>query len=222
MFIYLNLANRSSKKASCNSQVFFCFINLKRYLFHKKFIISNGNKFEDIGFDDAVKFFECKPDCPKSHITKEYYDLLSFNKLQFANLNADEEEIVVKKSGATNHKEVKLRIEFAIKEGKLTDTQEEYLAKVLKLYDNGSVLAETSKKIKDEISKTLDSQDVYNSVKANIPETYLTNKQEKLKKDDEIIEVTLHNDLEMDILPLNNNLEDTIDLSKLVISDEEK
>lgn len=43
-----------------------------------------------------------------------------------------------------------------------------------------------------------------------------------LKKDDEIIEVTLHNDLEMDILPLNNNLEDTIDLSKLVISDEEK
>ena len=157
----------------------------------KKFIISNGNKFEDIGFDDAVKFFECKPDCPKSHITKEYYDLLSFNKLQFANLNADEEEIVVKKSGATNHKEVKLRIEFAIKEGKLTDTQEEYLAKVLKLYDDGSVLAETSKKIKDEISKTLDSQDVYNSVKTNIPETYLTNKQEKRKKDDEISEIIL-------------------------------
>ena len=45
MFIYLNLANRSSKKASCNSQVFFCFINLKRYLFHKKFIISNHHSY---------------------------------------------------------------------------------------------------------------------------------------------------------------------------------
>ena len=157
----------------------------------KKFIISDGNKFDDIGFDDAVKFFECEPNCQKLPITKEYYDLLTYNKTQFASLNADDEEIIVKKSGSTNHKEVKLRIEFAIKEGKLTDTQEEYLGKVLKLYDNGSVLAETSKKIKDEISKTLDSQDVYNSVKTNIPETYLTNTQEKCKKDDEISEIIL-------------------------------
>ena len=123
--------------------------------------------------------------------SKEYYDLLTYNKTQFASLNAEDEETIIKKSGSTNHKEVKLRIEYAIKEGKLTDTQEEYLGKVLKLYDNGSVLAETSKKIKDEISKTLDSQDVYNSVKANIPETYLTNAQEKRKKDDEISEIIL-------------------------------
>ena len=45
MFIDLNLANRSSKKASCNSQVFFCFITLKRYLFHKKIIISNHHSY---------------------------------------------------------------------------------------------------------------------------------------------------------------------------------
>lgn len=45
MFIYLNLANRSSKKAHCNSQVLFCFINLRRHLFHKKVIISNHHSY---------------------------------------------------------------------------------------------------------------------------------------------------------------------------------
>ena len=76
------------------------------------------------------------------------------------------------------HKEVKLRIEYAIKEGRLTDIQEEYLRKILVLYESGSILNETSKKIKDEISKTMDSFVVYQSVKNNIPETYLINKKE--------------------------------------------
>ena len=156
----------------------------------KKILITDGEKFEDLGFDDAVKYFECTPEASKHSITKEFYNLLEFNKKQFIQPE-EQEEIQPAKRSASNHKEVKLRIEYAIKEGRLTDTQEEYLKKILALYESGSILNETSKKIKDEISKTMDSFVVYQSVKNNIPETYLTNRRESKKTEEEKREVIL-------------------------------
>lgn len=155
-----------------------------------KIIISDGKKYEDLPFEDAVKYFECPPDTVKQPITKQYYDLLDFNKQQFIQ-NDIAEETVTKRGGPSNHKAVKLRIEYAIKEGRLTDVQEDYLKKVLDLYNAGVVLNETSKKIKNEIAKTTDSQDVYNSVKKNIPETYFTNTSVKEKPSESVREVIL-------------------------------
>lgn len=156
----------------------------------KKIFITDGNKFEDLGFEDAVKFFECSPNCEKLDIPKEYYDLLEYNKSQFF-VPDEDEEVVQNTKGSSNHKQVKLRIEFAIKEGRLTDTQEDFLKQILKLYEAGSILNETSKKIKDEIQNTMDSLDVYNSVKNNIPETYLLNKKQIKKADDSVREIIL-------------------------------
>ena len=90
----------------------------------KKILITDGERFEDLGFDDAVKYFECTPEASKHSITKEFYNLLEFNKKQFIQPEEDEEIQTIKRGGASNHKEVKLRIEYAIKEGRLTDTQE--------------------------------------------------------------------------------------------------
>lgn len=157
----------------------------------KKIYITDGNKFEDLGFDDAVKFFECKPDCEKQKINREYYDLLDFNKTQFNKSSEDEEIITPQKGGSSNEREVKLRIEYAIKEGRLTDSQEDYLKKVLALYEQGLAPKEASKNIKDEISKTMDSLDVYKSVKNNIADTYLTNKRETKKTDNKQREIIL-------------------------------
>lgn len=157
----------------------------------KKILITDGEKFEDLGFDDAIKYFECNPETTKHSITRDFYNLLDFNKKQFIQPEEQEEIQTTKRGGASNHKEVKLRIEYAIKEGRLTDTQEEYLRKILVLYESGSILNETSKKIKDEISKTMDSFVVYQSVKNNIPETYLTNKKENKKTEDEKREIIL-------------------------------
>lgn len=157
----------------------------------KKILITDGEKFEDLGFDDAIKYFECSPETTKYLITKDFYNLLDFNKKQFIQPEEQEEIQTTKRGGASNHKEVKLRIEYAIKEGRLTDIQEEYLRKILVLYELGSILNETSKKIKDEISKTMDSHVVYQSVKNNIPETYLTNKKENKKTEDEKREIIL-------------------------------
>lgn len=157
----------------------------------KKILITDGEKFEDLGFDDAIKYFECNPETTKHSITRDFYNLLDFNKKQFIQPEEQEENQTTKRGGTSNHKEVKLRIEYAIKEGRLTDTQEEYLRKIRVLYESGSILNETSKKIKDEISKTMDSFVVYQSVKNNIPETYLTNKKENKKTEDEKREIIL-------------------------------
>ena len=157
----------------------------------KKFIITDGNKFEDLGFDDAVKYFECEKDCAKQHISKEYYDLLQINKEQFLKPNS-EDDIQLKKTGGTsNHKYIKLRIEFAIREGRLTDIQEDYLKKILELYEQGSIINETSKKIKDEIENETDSFKLFQCVKNHIPETYLINKKERKKENNHIAEIIL-------------------------------
>ena len=156
----------------------------------KKLFITDGNKFDDLGFEDAVKYFECAPGTEKLAISKDYYNLLDFNKEQFYKSD-DEEAITVKKGGASNDREVKARIQFAINEGRLTDTQEDYLKKVLEVYELGIIPNDISKIIKNEISKTLDSHDVYRSVKSNIPDTYLTNNREVKKTNTATREIIL-------------------------------
>ena len=156
-----------------------------------KIYITNGTKTQDLGFEDAIKYFECSKNCPNLPITKQYYDLLKVNKEAFLKPN-DEDGIQLKKAGGTsNHKYVKQRIEFAIKEGRLTDVQEEYLKKILSLYELGVLPDDASKKIKEEIEKEIDSLRVYQSVKSNIPETYLTNKKENKKENNTTGEIIL-------------------------------
>lgn len=65
------------------------------------------------------------------------------------------------------------------------------MKKVLALYEQGLAPKEASKNIKDEISKTMDSLDVYKSVKNNIADTYLTNKRETKKTDNKQREIIL-------------------------------
>lgn len=73
----------------------------------------------------------------------------------------------------------------------MTDVQEEYLKKVLELYDIGVITNDASKKIKEEIEKDLDSLKVYQSVKTHISDTYLTNKRTPKNQDSSIGEIIL-------------------------------
>ena len=156
-----------------------------------KIYITDGEKSQDLSFDEAIKYFECKKDCLKQPISKEYYDLLDVNKKLFLKPN-DEDNIQVKKvGGSSNHKYVKLRIEFAIREGRLTDVQENYLQRILELYDTGIVTNDASKKIKEDIEKETDSLKVYQSVRNNISDTYITNSKQNKKINDSISEIIL-------------------------------
>ena len=151
----------------------------------ERFYLSDGETTVNLGFEDAVKYFECDKNCEKQTIPHEFYHLLQANKDEFFKPNEEDDIQVKKTGGSSNHKYVRLRIDFAIKEGRLTDVQEDYMKKILALYDEGKIINEISKSIKDAIEKELDSVKVYQIIKNNIPETYLTNKTE-VKKDENI------------------------------------
>ena len=151
----------------------------------ERFYLSDGETTVNLGFEDAVKYFECDKNCEKQTVPHEFYHLLQSNKDEFFKPNEEDDIQVKKTGGSSNHKYVRLRIDFAIKEGRLTDIQEDYMKKILALYDEGKIINEISKSIKDEIEKELDSVKVYQIIKNNIPETYLTNKTE-VKKDENI------------------------------------
>lgn len=151
----------------------------------ERFYLSDGEITVNLGFEDAVKYFECDKNCEKQPVPHEFYHLLQANKDEFFKPNEEDDIQVKKTGGSSNHKYVRLRIDFAIKEGRLTDVQEDYMKKILALYDEGKIINEISKSIKDAIEKELDSVKVYQIIKNNIPETYLTNKTE-VKKDENI------------------------------------
>lgn len=151
----------------------------------ERFYLSDGETTVNLGFEDAVKYFECDKNCEKQTVPHEFYHLLQANKNEFFKPNEEDDIQVKKTGGSSNHKYVRLRIDFAIKEGRLTDVQEDYMKKILALYDEGKIINEISKSIKDAIEKELDSVKVYQIIKNNIPETYLTNKTE-VKKDENV------------------------------------
>lgn len=151
----------------------------------ERFYLSDGETTVNLGFEDAVKYFECDKNCEKQAVPHEFYHLLQANKDEFFKPNEEDDIQVKKTGGSSNHKYVRLRIDFAIKEGRLTDVQEDYMKKILALYDEGKIINEISKSIKDAIEKELDSVKVYQIIKNNIPETYLTNKTE-VKKDENV------------------------------------
>lgn len=151
----------------------------------ERFYLSDGETTVNLGFEDAVKYFECDKTCEKQPVPHEFYQLLQSNKDEFFKPNEEDDIQVKKTGGSSNHKYVRLRIDFAIKEGRLTDVQEDYMKKILALYDEGKIINEISKSIKDAIEKELDSVKVYQIIKNNIPKTYLTNKTE-VKKDENV------------------------------------
>ena len=69
--------------------------------------------------------------------------------------------------------------------------QENYLQRILELYDTGIVTNDASKKIKEDIEKETDSLKVYQSVRNNISDTYITNSKQNKKINDSISEIIL-------------------------------
>lgn len=179
---YLPKKSRTARKIKANKNSVITFFR-KGPL--ERFYLSDGETTVNLGFEDAVKYFECDKNCEKQPVPHEFYHLLQANKDEFFKPNEEDDIQVKKTGGSSNHKYVRLRIDFAIKEGRLTDVQEDYMKKILTLYDEGKIINEISKSIKDAIEKELDSVKVYQIIKNNIPETYLTNKTE-VKKDENI------------------------------------
>ena len=98
----------------------------------KKFLMSDNKVTREIPFFDAVDFFECEPEIPRSTIPKEYYSLLKLNKEEFENITLEDEiEPSSGRGGRSNERYVinRLKVKEFREHSSLTDDDENLFLK---------------------------------------------------------------------------------------------
>ena len=142
----------------------------------KKFCLADNSAVQEVTFFEAVELFACQPDTVKLTLPKEFYPLLERNKREFDLLTSGE---IYEKSGhgsKSNESYIIKRLKGnEIKHFKgYTDNDEDFIRAVLKAFEDGIIPKNTSKRIKSELEKEINSLKVLAILKNNIPITLLT------------------------------------------------
>ena len=155
----------------------------------KKFCITQGLQSKELAFDDAVKYFECKPDTKRERILDDYFEYLKQNKLLFDSPDTVEQEAFSIK-GRSNHRKVIEYLKASLREEKkYTETDVEYIQKLLQAYQNGVIPYAVSKKISDFINKEFDNLKILSKIRSEVSAVYLQSEQnlEKLTHTKKIV-----------------------------------
>lgn len=141
-----------------------------------KFIISNNNMPEELGFFDAIKIMESDIKEKRRNITDDYYELIEKNKLLFEQLvSQNDEDQTIKRGGDSAQKIVK-RLRIMLKDkNQLTEEQEIYLQKVVEKTEEGALSRGIAKKIWDLIKNKSLGVEVYSIIKSNLSDNWLKN-----------------------------------------------
>ena len=145
--------------------------------------------YKNMPHDDAVKYFECKPDTKRERILDDYFEYLKQNKLLFDSPDTVEQEAYSIK-GRSNHRKVIEYLKASLREEKkYTETDVEYIQKLLQAYQNGVIPYAVSKKISDFINKEFDNLKILNKIRSEVSAVYLQSEQnlEKLTHTKKIV-----------------------------------
>jgi SNF2 family DNA or RNA helicase len=129
----------------------------------KKFYQNQGGHSLEITFFDAVGLLECVPETERATIPKDYFHLLETNRHRFG-LDISQDVDSGKSSGGgrsnLSYIEKRLKDKAFRKCRKFTDDDEELIANVRKMIDQGTIAKKIAQKIKKELEKTLEPLDV--------------------------------------------------------------
>lgn len=141
----------------------------------KKFLLTGGDEPKELGFFEAVPFFECEPDIPKQNIPPDFYKLLELNKKQFEFLTSEEGvEQPSQKSGSNEGYVIK-----RLKAGEMrsyqgfTEKDEEYIKLVLRAFEQGIIPKMTSRTLRKKLEREMNPLNVLSILKTNIPDNIL-------------------------------------------------
>ncbi len=154
----------------------------------KKFVISNGEETNDILFGEAAKILECLPEEEKKSLPDNYFELLKANKDYLESLS-DEENIFneISLKGSSNETEIIKIIKAIHKYDAFTDEDENYLKKLRKTLEIGSVPKNTSKNVIKLLKASFSPISILQTLKKNIPESDLDDEndtsQQKVNKE---------------------------------------
>ena len=144
----------------------------------KEFFIAS-QKTEQLSFLDAVKYLECEPTERRINVGGTYYSQVDENSKAFDESLVQEDVIEFGKAQLLGNDSKIMKILRAIQnEPTLTEDQEDKLERLMRAYENGDI----PKNISKDIVKALktapnDLLEVYSIILSNIPEAYLSDRQ---------------------------------------------
>lgn len=146
----------------------------------KKFFIAGNEGSRELPFLEAVNLFECDSGTSRSKISRTYYSMLDRNKAQFDLIvSGGDLEPGPARSSRSSEGYVIRRLktkEFHYYQG-FTDDDEEYIRLVLTAYEDGTIPANTTKRIKKAIEREPNPLKVLGILKKNIPGNILGMRQ---------------------------------------------
>ena len=122
----------------------------------KKFYLNESGKSNEITFFDAVNKLECTPTTKKTKIPNDYFDILKINKSKFETDSKTADEPSKSSSARSNAAYIERRLKdkvFNNRKG-FTDIDDEFIAKVKNMLNNGTMAKIVAKNIKKEFKKT--------------------------------------------------------------------
>ncbi len=129
----------------------------------KKFYQNLHGKSREITFFDAVKLLECEPETERARIPAEYFHMLETNRARFSmDISQDMDTGKSAGGGRSNlsYIEKRLKDKAFRKSRKFTDDDEELIANVRKMIDQGTIAKKVAQKIRKELEKTLEPLEV--------------------------------------------------------------
>ncbi|MBI4685056.1 MAG: helicase [Nitrospirae bacterium] len=113
----------------------------------RKIFLADKKSIEEVDFFRAADILRAEKDTPKESLPKDFYGFLDANKKEFELATADEIRHLTH-PGSRSYESRLLQIIKAIKnDKKFTEDDEEYLKKLLKVLEEGSLPKQTAKKL---------------------------------------------------------------------------
>jgi superfamily II DNA/RNA helicase len=142
----------------------------------EKFYLASESQNTELDFLTTAKLFEASEKTPGQKIHKDYHELLKSNKAQIEIDLFEKEEVEesTKKGGRDNATRIRkiLNAKEIKRYNGFTDTDDEYLAKVRNILDEGAMPKTVAKRIFSEIKDETNPMKILAAIKRNLPEQF--------------------------------------------------
>jgi hypothetical protein len=142
----------------------------------EKFYLASESQNTELDFLTTAKLFEASEKTPGQKIHKDFHELLKSNKAQIEIDLFEKEEVEesTKKGGRDNATRIRkiLNAKEIKRYNGFTDTDDEYLAKVRDILDEGGMPKTVAKRIFKEIKDETNPMKILAAIKRNLPEQF--------------------------------------------------
>ena len=146
----------------------------------KSFFINDGNDVKQLSFMEAIAHIKSEPDEKVVSVGSNYYSHLHINSDAFDDMLVEEEEASTEIPMLAGNDAKIIKMLKAIKsDPRLTDEEEEKLSVLIQRWENGEIPSKISKDIVKKSKNVSDTLEFYHEIMRLVPETYLSEKQQK-------------------------------------------